>query len=188
MADHRPPASASSTVASPPPARVIGLDPGSRRLGYAVVETAPRGGFRYRECGTISAPERAPVDQRLLEIARELREVIRELAPTHAAVEDVFHHRNPRSALVLGQARGAVLLCVAEAGLPVTSYPPATVKKTVCGNGRAPKEQVQRMVTALAHLSRPPAEDAADALAIAICHCLHGREALPGASGPGAVG
>jgi crossover junction endodeoxyribonuclease RuvC len=113
------------------------------------------------------------VASRLLELARDLRAVIRELRPAVAAVEDVFHHRNARSALVLGQARGVALLCVAEHDLQVCSYPPATVKKTICGNGRAPKEQIQLMVASLAGLARPPASDAADALALAICHCLH---------------
>lgn len=152
---------------------MLGLDPGSRKLGYAVVDVRRRGQFTYRECGTLSAPERLPTPARLLELARDLRAVIQELTPTVAAVEDVFHHRNPRSALVLGQARGVALLCVAEQGLEVCSYPPATVKKTLCGNGRASKEQIQHMVASLAKLSRPPASDAADALAVAICHCLH---------------
>jgi len=153
--------------------RVLGLDPGSRVMGYAVVERLDRGRFTYRECGTIAATDRAPMAERLLELATGLREVIRDLAPTEAAMEDVFHQRNARSALVLGQARGATLLVAAEAGLAVSSYPPATVKKTVCGNGRAAKDQVQQMVAALAGLTRPPATDAADALAVAICHCLH---------------
>lgn len=152
---------------------VLGLDPGSRVVGYAIVHRLVRGRFRYQECGTIAAPARAPLSDRLLELATGIREVIRELAPTEAALEDVFSHRNARSALVLGQARGAAQLVLAEHGLSVASYPPATVKKTVCGNGRAAKEQVQQMVTALAGLKRPPAEDAADALAVAICHCLH---------------
>jgi crossover junction endodeoxyribonuclease RuvC len=153
--------------------RVLGLDPGSRVMGYAVVERLARGRFIYRECGTIATPDRAPMAERLLDLATGLREVIRDLAPTEAAMEDVFHHRNARSALVLGQARGAALLVIAELGLAVSSYPPATVKKTVCGNGRAAKEQVQQMVAALAGLKVPPAADAADALAVAICHCLH---------------
>ncbi len=165
---------------------VLGLDPGSRVMGYAVVERLERGGFHYRECGTIAAPDRAPIAERLLELATGLREVIRDLGPTEAAMEDVFHQRNARSALVLGQARGATLLVVAERGLAVSSYPPATVKKTVCGNGRASKEQIQQMVTALARLKRPPATDAADALAVAICHCLHAAtppELLPAKRG-----
>lgn len=152
--------------------RVLGLDPGSRVVGYAVVDAETRGRFTYRECGTIRTSPDQPMEARLLEIASELREVLSEHHPTVAAVEDVFQHRNVRSALVLGQARGAALLVLAEAGIPVTSYPPATVKHTVCGSGRASKEQVQRMVTALARLSRPPASDAADALALAICHSL----------------
>lgn len=161
--------------------RVLGLDPGSRVLGYAVVDSRGRGGFTYRECGTIRTTEGLHIAGRLLEIATELREVIAEHRPTAAAVEDVFSHKSVRSALVLGQARGAALLVLAEAGLEVASYPPATVKRTVCGNGRATKEQVQHMVAALARLSRPPATDAADALALAICHCLHEGGAALGA-------
>lgn len=153
--------------------RVLGLDPGSRVVGYAVVDATARGAFVYRECGTLRTTEGNSIETRLVEIAVELRELIREHTPTVAAVEDVFQNKNARSALVLGQARGASLLVLAEAGLPVISYPPATVKRTVCGNGRASKEQVQRMVTSLAHLHRVPPKDAADALAIAICHCLH---------------
>ncbi len=159
--------------------RVLGLDPGSRKVGYAVLERLDRGRFRYLECGTILAPPKDPVEHRLLELAVGLREVISELAPTEAALEDVFSHRNARSALVLGQARGATLLVLAEAGLAVTSYPPATVKKTVCGNGRAAKEQVQQMVASLTGLHSAPAEDAADALAVAICHCLHADTPAP---------
>ncbi|MFH2007194.1 MAG: crossover junction endodeoxyribonuclease RuvC [bacterium] len=155
-----------------PTSRVLGLDPGSRVLGYAVVDLLGRGRFVYRECGAITTRASAPITERLLEIATELREVIREYHPTVVAMEDVFHSRNARSALVLGQARGAALLIAAEHGLEVSSYPPATVKRTVCGNGRAAKEQVQQMVAALARLKRPPAVDAADALAVAICHCL----------------
>lgn len=153
--------------------RVLGLDPGSRVVGYAVVDGTALGGFAYRECGIIRTTEGSPIEIRLLEIAVELREVLGEHLPTVAAVEDVFQNKNARSALVLGQARGAALLVLAEAGVTVASYPPATVKRTVCGSGRATKEQVQRMVTTLARLRRPPPPDAADALALAICHCLH---------------
>ena len=152
--------------------RVLGLDPGSQVVGYAVVDLQDRGRFVYRECGAIVAGRGKPIEERLVVIATELRAIIGEFGPTEAAVEDVFLQRNARSALVLGQARGVALLVAAEHGLSISSYPPATVKKMVCGHGRAAKEQVQRMVTALARLTRPPAEDAADALAVAICHCL----------------
>lgn len=167
--------------------RVLGLDPGSHVLGYAVVDALPRGLFGYRECGSIRTTRGDPIGSRLLEIATGLREVMEEHLPTEAAVEDVFQHRNVRSTLVLGQARGAALLVMAEAGLAVSSYPPATVKRTVCGNGRATKEQVQQMVTTLCRLKRPPAADAADALAIAICHCLHAAGASALVRGPAAA-
>ena len=158
-----------------PRTRVLGLDPGSRALGYAVVDLQGRGRFQYRECGILVAPARAEMPARLAKIGRELRGVIQEFQPHVTAVEDVFHQRNWRSALTLGQARGVVLFLAAEHGLTIASYPPATVKQTICGSGRAPKEQVQRMVAALARLTHPPAPDAADALAVAICHCLHQR-------------
>ncbi|MDX9999936.1 MAG: crossover junction endodeoxyribonuclease RuvC [Polyangia bacterium] len=168
-------------------ARVLGLDPGSRVVGYAILDSTERGRFAYKECGIFRTTQGSPVEARLLEIASELRELIREHSPSVAAVEDVFQHKNARSALVLGQARGAALLVLAESGIAVTSYPPATVKRTVCGNGRASKEQVQRMVTALSGLRRPPSVDASDALALAICYCLHagGAQArsLPDAKG-----
>ena len=144
-----------------PRTRVLGLDPGSRALSYAVVDLVGRGRFHYRECGTLVAPPRAEVPARLAEIGRELRNVIQEFQPQVAAVEDVFHQRNWRSALTLGQARGVALFLAAEHGLAITPYPPSTVKRTICGSGRAPKEQVQRMVTALAQLTHPPAPDAA---------------------------
>ena len=163
------------------PRRVLGLDPGSRIAGYAIVDLEAPGRFRYRECGTLVANPRAELPDRLLELATELRALVREFAPDEAAVEDVFQQKHARAALVLGHARGVVLLVAAEAGLAVTAYPPATVKRTVCGNGRADKEQVQRMVAALTGLKQLPATDAADALAIALCHCLHVPAAERGA-------
>ena len=149
--------------------RVLGLDPGSRVCGYGVVDV--RGGeLAYVECGVLTAPEHHPMEQRLGEIARGLREVIDELAPEALAVEDVFTHANPRSALALAQARGMVLAVAGLAGVPVFSYPPALVKKTVVGSGRASKAQVARMVAGMVGLRTLPRSDAADAIAIAITH------------------
>jgi crossover junction endodeoxyribonuclease RuvC len=155
--------------------RILGLDPGSRVCGYGVIEE--RGGeLAYVECGILTAPEDRAMEERLGEIARGLREVIAELTPTVVAVEDVFTHQNPRSALALAQARGMALAVCGLAGLRVASYPPASVKKAVSGSGRADKDQIARMVQALIGLRSLPRADATDALAVAI---THGRSSRP---------
>lgn len=150
--------------------RILGLDPGSRVCGYGVIESDAAGRLRYIECGVLTAPESRPMEQRLGEIARGLREVIDELSPTVAAVEDVFSHQNVRSALALAQARGMALAVLGMAGIAVSSYPPATVKKAVSGSGGAAKDQIARMVQALIGLRSLPRADATDALAVAITH------------------
>lgn len=149
--------------------RILGLDPGSRVCGYGVIDETG-GELRYVECGVLTAPEDRPMEARLGEIARGLREVIGELAPKIVAVEDVFTHQNPRSALALAQARGMALAVIGLAGLRVASYPPALVKKTVTGSGAADKGQIARMVQALIGLRSLPRADATDALAVAITH------------------
>lgn len=153
-----------------PTTRILGVDPGSRICGYGVIEARGRAECRYVECGVLTANERHPMEQRLGEIARWLTDVITELRPVVVAVEDVFTHANPRSALALAQARGVVLAVAGMAGLRVFSYAPAVVKQTVTGRGRANKDQVGKMVQVLVGLNRPPRADAADALAVAITH------------------
>ena len=156
--------------------RVLGIDPGSRIVGYALVEVdeAARGpvSLRYVECGVIQPPASGSFPQRLREIAAGLREVLADLGPTEVAVESAFVKRSPAAALKLGHARGVALLCAAEAGVPIHEYAPARVKRAVTGNGAASKPQVQRMVQALIGLKRAPRADAADALAVAICHAF----------------
>ena len=149
--------------------RILGLDPGSRVCGYGVIESE-HGQLRYVECGVLTAPESRPMEHRLGEIAKGLREVIDELSPHVAAVEDVFSHQNVRSALALAQARGMALAVLGMAGIGVASYPPATVKKAVSGSGGAGKDQIARMVQALIGLRSLPRADATDALAVAITH------------------
>jgi crossover junction endodeoxyribonuclease RuvC len=149
--------------------RILGLDPGSRICGYGVIDEH-HGELRYIECGVLTAPEDRPMETRLGEIARGLMEVIGELAPAVVAVEDVFTHQNPRSALALAQARGMALAVIGLAGLRVASYPPALVKKTITGTGGADKGQIARMVQALIGLRSLPRADATDALAVAITH------------------
>jgi len=149
--------------------RILGLDPGSRICGYGVIDVDGRD-MRYVECGILTAPAERSMEQRLGEIACGLKEVIAELAPQIAAVEDVFVHQNARSGLALAQARGMALAVIGLAGLVVASYPPASVKKAVSGSGKADKDQVARMVQALIGLKSLPRADATDALAVAITH------------------
>ena len=155
--------------------RILGLDPGSRVCGYGVFVLCG-GVLVFVECGLLTAPEDRAMEERLGELARGLSEVITELRPDIVAVEDVFSHQNPRSAIALAQARGMVLAVVGLAGLSVASYAPALVKKAVSGSGRADKTQIARMVQALIGLRSLPRADATDALAVAI---THGRRLRP---------
>jgi crossover junction endodeoxyribonuclease RuvC len=150
--------------------RILGIDPGSRVLGYAVLDCDAARRLSYVECGVVEATRGERLERRLHEIASGLEEVIAELAPQAVAAEDVFAAANARSALLLGQARGAALAVCARAGLEVHAYAPATVKQAVTGRGRAPKAQVARMVQVLCGLRRVPRADAADALAVAVAH------------------
>jgi crossover junction endodeoxyribonuclease RuvC len=142
----------------------------------------------YVECGVLRAPTRERVPARLLALAHDLGEVIDELRPDVVALERAFHGKNAHSALVLGQARGAIMLVVGQHGLPVVEYAPAAVKRAVIGHGRATKQTVQDRMRLLFRLRRAPDSDAADALAIAACHglCAGGRGL--GAGGRGRVG
>jgi crossover junction endodeoxyribonuclease RuvC len=148
----------------------LGIDPGTLRLGYGVVEKLGPALLRYIECGIITASARRSRIERLVEIGRGLRELVAELRPDAVAMEDAFFGKNVQSTLALGEARGMALLIAGEAGLTVVGYAPATIKKAVVGHGRASKDQIAYLVRATLKLRRVPAPDAADALAIAICH------------------
>uniref|UniRef100_UPI004057B1DF crossover junction endodeoxyribonuclease RuvC n=1 Tax=Candidatus Electronema sp. TaxID=2698783 RepID=UPI004057B1DF len=149
--------------------RIIGIDPGSRITGYGIIDKlGPSLGFVA--CGTIRAEREKDFTRRLLVIFDGLSEVIERHRPEAAAVEDVFVSHNARSALKLGQARGAAVVALLRQGLPVHGYPPRLVKQAVTGHGHAEKEQVQHMIQVLLELSGPPSSDAADALAVAVCH------------------
>jgi crossover junction endodeoxyribonuclease RuvC len=149
--------------------RVLGIDPGSRVTGYGVVD-GDWGTSRVVAYGTIRLGDQQPLHERLV----RLHEAVRELQVLHkvdeVAVERVFVARNADSALKLGHARGVVLLAIGQAGLPLFEYTPAQVKKSVTGSGRAIKGQVGALVRAILGLDEDPAEDAADALAIALTH------------------
>jgi crossover junction endodeoxyribonuclease RuvC len=150
--------------------RIFGIDPGSARTGYGCVETDGRVA-RLVTCGAITAASRDPFPQRLARIHRELSALIASCAPDCVAIESLFSAVNARTALKLGHARGVAMLAAVECGCPVVEYTPAAVKRAVVGYGRAEKHQVQAMIKLLLGLTKPPSpHDAADALAVAICH------------------
>ena len=149
--------------------RILGIDPGSRITGYGVIATNGHD-IGFVACGTIRTGDETDFSRRLLTIFQDLGEVIRTHQPTVAAVEDIFISRNARSALKLGHARGAAVVAALHHDLQVFDYPARQVKQTVAGYGQAEKSQVQQMVRTLLHLSSLPSTDAADALAVAICH------------------
>ncbi len=149
--------------------RILGIDPGLRRTGFGVIDTA---GMRmaYVASGTIVVPTDIPLQERLKVILDSIREVVDTYSPTESALEKVFVNTNPASTLLLGQARGAAMCALADRHLDVTEYTALQIKKAVVGNGHAQKEQVQHMVQRLLALNSLPAPDSADALACAICH------------------
>jgi crossover junction endodeoxyribonuclease RuvC len=163
--------------------RVLGIDCGTEYTGYGVVELLPNGALCCCTYGAIKLSPRDPLPDRLSTVFSRLAEIIRQQQPHQVAIEDVFYAVNVKSALKLGQVRGVAMLSAASAGLPVAEYAPLSIKSAVVGYGRAEKQQVQHMVTRLLNLDAPPeSPDAADALAIAICH-LHtaatlGRQAV----------
>ncbi len=148
--------------------RILGIDPGSRRTGYGVIEIE-KSKSTWIAHGHI-ATEAQDVSQRLWKINQKLCEIIQEYLPHEAAIEQVFMSQNPQSALKLGQARGAALVAVAHYALPVAEYSPRQIKQAVAGYGAAEKTQVQYMIKLILGLKTTIQADAADALAIAICH------------------
>ena len=153
--------------------RVLGIDCGTEYTGYGVVELELSGKLLCLCCGAIKLSTREPLPLRLNRIYAGLEGLIVEHRPEQVAIEDVFYALNVKSALKLGQVRGVAMLAAAAAGLEVAEYAPLSIKSAVVGYGKAEKQQVQHMVTRLLDLAEPPEpSDAADALAIAICH-LH---------------
>jgi crossover junction endodeoxyribonuclease RuvC len=159
--------------------KVLGVDPGTAATGYGVVETgngAHPGRFgQLIECGVIKFPRGRSLAQRLAELHAEITALIRRHRPTALALENAFYHKNVRTTLVLGHARGVVLLAAQQGGIAIAEYSPATVKKTVVGSGAATKTQVAAMVARLLRLRQPPKpSDAADGVAIALTHVIRG--------------
>ena len=149
--------------------RILGIDPGSQITGYGIIDLVDNRS-RYQESGCIRTPSERPLVDRLKIIFESVSHVIALYRPDEMAIEQVFMHRNPDSALKLGQARGVAICAGAMANLPVSEYAPRIIKQAVAGNGGAGKEQIQYMVCALLNLQHPPQADAADALAVALCH------------------
>jgi crossover junction endodeoxyribonuclease RuvC len=150
--------------------RIFGIDPGSERTGYGCVETDGRR-HTLLVCGAISAPAHTAFPERLQAIHSGLAALLAECRPDCVAIENIFHAKNVRSALRLGHARGVALLAASVAGVPIVEYTPAEIKRAVVGFGRAEKQQVGQMVKLLLGLDAAPApHDAADAIAVAICH------------------
>jgi len=151
---------------------ILGIDPGTAITGYGLV-AGDGDELALVGYGVITTPSGSPLPQRLRTLYRELTDLIARYRPTAVAIEELFFSRNVRTALAVGQARGIALLAAAEAGLPVHEYTPLQVKQAVVGYGRATKDQVQQMVRVLLGLDVvPQPDDAADAIAVAICH-LH---------------
>ena len=153
--------------------RVLGLDPGLRRTGWGVIES-DGAGLRFIAAGCVDSDAAAALPTRLASLHAAMVEITARFAPDEAAVEETFVNLNPASTLKLGQARGAVMLAPALAGIPVGEYSSTQVKKSVTGSGHAGKEQVQAMIaTLLPGFRGMGGADAADALATAICHTHH---------------
>lgn len=152
--------------------RVLGLDPGLRITGWGIVD-AEGSRLRHVADGVIKSDDKLTLAERLAQLHRGVLAVIAQWAPEEAAVEETFVNKNPESTLKLGQARGAVLLAPALSGLMVGEYAPASVKQAVVGTGRAQKDQVGMMVRTLLPGCLVKSPDAADALAVAICHAHH---------------
>ena len=159
--------------------RVLGVDPGTSVTGYGVIESG-NGGLgglgglgRLVECGVIRFSAASPLPRRLHELYSQIADLIARHRPGALALENAFYHKNVHTTLVLGHARGVILLAAEQAGIAVAEYPPATVKKTVVGAGGAPKAQVGTVVARLLRLKNAPKPaDAADGVAVALAHIL----------------
>ena len=152
--------------------RLLGIDPGLRCTGWGVIE-AEGNRLTFVDAGTVGSKTSDSLAQRLAQLHDGILEIVERFRPDEVAVEETYVNMNPRSTLALGQARGIALLVPAKQGIPVAEYPPNLIKKSVVGTGHAAKEQIQLMVRTLLPGSNVGSADAADALAIAICHAHH---------------
>jgi crossover junction endodeoxyribonuclease RuvC len=160
-----------------PPIRILGIDPGLRRTGWGVIDVDGNR-LSYVACGSVATTDKAELAVRLVQIHDGLTRVIQDHGPAEAAVEITFVNKDAGGALKLGQARGVALLIPARAGIAVSEYAPNLVKKTIVGAGHADKAQIRVMIGVLLPKADPQSEDAADALAIAVCHAHHRQSAM----------
>ena len=151
---------------------IVGIDPGSIKTGYGVVQKRRDQSFKVLDFGVIRTQSKKPLPERLSIIYSGLTEVLERYRPDFVSIEQTFVQKNVRSALVLGHARGVAVLAATQSGGAVVEYTPTEIKRGVTGSGHAGKDQVQRMVIQLLGLTKAPAEDAADALAASLCHAL----------------
>ena len=168
------------------PIRILGIDPGLRRTGWGVV-AVDGNRLSFLACGSVATDDKAALAARLVAIHDGLRRVVDEFGPDEAAVEATFVNKDATATLKLGQARGIAMLVPAAAGLPVAEYAPNLVKKTIVGAGHCEKEQIRLMLRVLLPKADPPTHDAADALAIAVCHAHHRQSAALGTDEEAAV-
>ncbi len=152
--------------------KIIGIDPGSRITGYGVIDKNSSG-LQFVTCGVVKSSPKIPFPERLKELHDGLCQVIEKFNPQYASVEDIFFARNPSSALKLGQVRGALIIAAMGNDLIVKEFTAKQVKQTVAGYGQASKSQIQHMVRVTLNLTSSPSEDAADALANALCLATH---------------
>lgn len=157
--------------------RILGVDPGLQITGYGLLDT-DGDDVTIIEAGVIRTDRRLPMEMRLAEIAKEIEAILKQFKPEAAAIEELYsHYGHPRTAIIMGHARGIVFLKAAEAGIAVFPYASTRIKKSLTGNGRAPKRQMQRMIASSLGMGAPPEPpDVADALAVALCHsraCHH---------------
>ena len=165
-------------MASPIERITLGIDPGTATTGYGVVAQDTHGELRFLACGVIRTKPEQPMPQRLLEIHQDILALIDEFQPDKMAVEKLFFGRNVTTAITVGQARGVILLAAASKGVDVVEYTPAEIKQSIAGYGNADKRQMQEMVQRLLDLPEVPRpDDAADGVAIAVCHLQHARYA-----------
>jgi crossover junction endodeoxyribonuclease RuvC len=155
---------------------VIGIDPGTAITGFGIIEESPEGSIKALEYGVIRTEAKLKPEERLVSIFQQLNEVVSRHVIESAAVERLFFQKNAKTALSVGEARGVILLALTQKGIPLYEYNPVDIKQAVTGYGRADKPQMQQMVKILLALDEiPRPDDAADALAIAICH-IHQRK------------
>jgi crossover junction endodeoxyribonuclease RuvC len=148
---------------------ILGLDPGIADTGYGLVEKLPGGKLKYIDSGSIKTPAGAAMPDRILFLAENLEKILDKYKPSLAAIEELFFCNNAKTAIVVGQARGVLLLVCRRKNLPIVEFTPLQVKQSICSYGKAEKKQVQKMVKLILNLKETPKpDDAADALAIAI--------------------